>query len=329
MKNALAAVVLVSVLATGGLAEDARVNIGFQLVYGPWKARMERLKQEGLGGRRLEFLQFTSGRAVIEALASGAVDIALSGSPAVAAGYSQGVDLQVIYVYDSINDAEALVVNDKITAPQDLKGRTIAVPFGSTTHFHMLFALEQLGIDLAEVNLVDLSPPDMVAAWARGAIDGGFIWDPALGQMKDKGRVLLASGDLSNWGKVTFDAMVARSAFVAANPEFTCRWIRMVADADADYRANPDTYGPGAAKAAAIAKAVSGRADRVGEVLRLYEYPTLEEQVSAAWLNGGVATALKATSGFLKEQGRLERVLDSYDGAANAAFAEMALAGGC
>ena len=329
MKNALAALVLASVLAITGAAPAADVNIGVQLVYGPWKAEMERLQQEGLGGKRIAFLPFTSGQAVLEALAAGTVDIALLGSSQVAAGYSQGTALQVIYVYDNINDAEALIVNDKITAPQDLRGKTLAVPFGSTTHFHLLFALEQFGIDPNAVNLVDLSPPDMAAAWQRDEIDGGFVWEPALGRLKETGRVLLSSGDLSNWGKATFDAMVARPAFVEANPDFACQWVKMVAAADADYRANPGAYGPGTAKAAAIAAAVSGQADQVGDVLRLYEYPALDAQVSAAWLGGGVAAALRATSAFLKAQGRIDRVLDSYDGAVNAAVARMALASGC
>ena len=329
MKNTLAAIVLASVLVSTGAAPAADVNIGVQLVYGPWKAGMERLKQEGLGGKRIAFLPFTSGQAVLEALAAGAVDIALLGSSQVAAGYSRGTALQVIYVYDNINDAEALVVNDAITAPQDLRGKTIAVPFGSTTHFHMLFALEQFGIDPGAVNLVDLSPPDMAAAWARGDIDGGFVWEPALGRLKETGRVLLSSGDLSNWGQATFDAMVARPAFIEANPAFACQWVKMVAAADADYRANPGAYGPGTAKAAAIAAAVSGQADQVGNVLRLYEYPALDAQASAAWLGGGVAAALQATSAFLEAQGRIDRVLDSYDGAVNAALARMALASGC
>ncbi|MDH3595198.1 MAG: ABC transporter substrate-binding protein, partial [Rhodospirillales bacterium] len=202
-----------------GTANAADVNIGYQLVYGPWKANMEKLQKEGLGGKSIEFFKFTSGTEVINAMASGSIDISLNGSSPTAAGYSRGVDLQVIYIYDNINDAEALVVNDKITGPQDLKGKTIAVPFGSTTHFHMMFALEQLGIAPKEVNVLDMSPPDMVAAWERGDIDGGFVWDPALGRMKGKGRVLLTSGDLSNWGKATFDAMVARKGFTDDNPD--------------------------------------------------------------------------------------------------------------
>ena len=312
-----------------GTAQAADVNIGYQLVYGPWKAQKEKLEKEGLGGKSIEFFKFTSGTEVINAMASGSIDISLNGSSPTAAGFSRGVDLQVIYIYDNINDAEALVVNDKITAPQDMKGKTIAVPFGSTTHFHMMFALEQLGMSPKDVNVIDMSPPDMVAAWERGDIDGGFVWDPALGKMKGKGRVLLSSGDLSNWGKATFDAMVARKGFTDENPDFACQWVKMVADADADYRANPNDYGPGTAKAKAIAKAVSGQEDQVGGVLALYDYPTLEQQVSATWLGGGVASALNATSEFLASQGKIDKVLDSYDDASNAKFAKMALEGGC
>ena len=312
-----------------GTANAADVNIGYQLVYGPWKANKEKLEKEGLGGKTIEFFKFTSGTEVINAMASGSIDISLNGSSPTAAGYSRGVDMQVIYIYDNINNAEALVVNDKISAPQDLKGKTIGVPFGSTTHFHMMFALEQFGISPKEVNVLDMSPPDMVAAWERGDIDGGFVWDPALGRMKEKGHVLLTSGELSNWGKATFDAMVARKAFTDENPEFTCAWVKMVSQADADYRANLKDYGPGTAKAKAIAAAVSGQEEQVGGVLALYGYPTLEEQVSATWLGGGVAKALQATSVFLKDQGKIDKVLDSYDEAANPTFAQMVLDSGC
>lgn len=310
-------------------AQAADVTIGFQLTYTPMKTQMERIKKEGLAGKSVEFVKFTSGTEVINAMASGSVDISLNGSSPTAAGFSRGVDLQVIYIYDNINDAEALVVDKSITSPQDLKGKTIAVPFGSTTHFHMMFALEQFNINPKDLRVIDMSPPDMVAAWERGDINGGFVWDPALGRMKEKGRVLITSGDLSNWGKATFDAMVARKGFTDKNPDFTCKWVKMVSTADADYNANPGAYGPGTPNAAAIAKAVSGQADQVGGVLALYDFPTLQQQVSATWLGGGVQNALKSASEFLKEQGKLDKVLESYKDSATPKFAQMVLDGKC
>ena len=90
---------------------------------------MKELGAKGLGGKSVEFVKFTPGTEVSNAMASGAVDIALSGSSPAAAGYSRGVDFQVICVYDDINDVEALVVDESITAPQDLKGKTIAAPW--------------------------------------------------------------------------------------------------------------------------------------------------------------------------------------------------------
>ena len=193
----------------------------------------------------------------------------------------------------------------------------------------MMFALEQFNISTGDLDVLDMSPPDMVAAWERGDINGGFVWDPALGRMKEKGRVLLTSGDLSNWGKATFDAMVARKGFTDENPEFACQWVKMVSSADADYRANPGAYGPGTDNAMGIADAVSGNADQVGGVLALYDYPTLEEQVSGTWLGGGVQNALMAASAFLVEQGKLDNVLDDYSGSATPKFAQMVLDGGC
>jgi taurine transport system substrate-binding protein len=329
MKKTLATAVAALMLFAGS-ASAADVKIGFQLTYTPIKAQFEAIRNGALG-KSVEFIQFNSGGDVINAMASGAIDISLNGSSPSAAGFSRGVDLQVIYIYDNINDAEALIVRDGsgIVAPQDLKGKKIAVPFGSTTHFHMMFALEQFGIDPKSLDVLDMSPPDMTAAWERGDIDGAFVWDPALGKMKSNGHVLLSSGDLSNWGKATFDAMVARSEFTKANPEFTCKFIKMVAEADADYRANPASYGPGTEKAMAIAKVVGGDDKQVGGVLALYDFPTLEQQVSATWLGGGVAKALAATSEFLAEQGKIDAVLPSYDGAVDVTYAKMALDGGC
>ena len=328
LRTVVGLVALLAMVVSAG-AQAADVTIGYQLVYGPWKARMADLKANGLGGKSIEFVRFTSGSEVINAMASGSVDISLSGSSPTAAGFSRGVDMQVIYVYDNINNAEALVVDESITAPQDLAGKTIAVPFGSTTHFHMMFALEQFNISPKALKVLDMSPPDMVAAWERGDINGGFVWDPALGRMKEKGRVLLTSGDLSNWGKATFDAMVARKGFTDSNPEFTCQWVKMVSSSDADYRSQPAAYGPDTENAAAIARSVSGDAAAVGGVLALYDYPTLEEQVSGTWLGGGVQNALRAASEFLVSQGKLDRVLDDYAGSATPKFAQMVLDGGC
>ena len=332
MKHVLKAVAVGIVGASFALnAGAADVNLGYQLVLGPWKAQMKDIEKNGLGEKSVNLIQFNSGADVISALASKAVDISLNGSSPTAAGYSRGIPLHVIYVYDNINDAEALVVRKSIKSDKDLVGKKIAVPFGSTTHFHMMFALKAKGIDPKSVDVLDMSPPDMAAAWKRGDIDGGFVWDPILSTLKSNGHVLLTSGDLSKMdpSKATFDAMVARKAFTKEHADFTCKFVKLVSEADADYRSNPAMYAPGSKKAKAIARSLGAKQSDVGGVLALYDYPTIDQQISKAWLGGGVAKALKSTAQFLKEQGRIDSVKSSYKGAVTTKFVKMVKAGKC
>ena len=60
------------------------------------------------------------------------------------------------------------------------------MPFVSTTHFHTLFALEQFGIAPSDVQILNMQPDAIAAAWERGDIDAAFVWDPALGRIPEK-----------------------------------------------------------------------------------------------------------------------------------------------
>ena len=150
-------------------------------------------------------MKFDSGAKVINAMASGDVDIALAGSSPIAAGVSHGIDMQLFWIVEDIAAAEALVVRDgsgiDLTIPSTLKGKKLGVPFVSTTHFHTLFALERWGIDPSEVELLNMQPNQIAAAWERGDIDAAFVWDPALGRIKKSGKVMITSGELSRQGQ--------------------------------------------------------------------------------------------------------------------------------
>jgi taurine transport system substrate-binding protein len=315
----------------GAWAEAKKVTIGYQLVYNPWKAAIAAGAFEEATGYEIAWRRFESGGEVIAAVASGDVQLAMAGSSPIAAGISRGLNLELIWIVEDIASAEALVVRDGagIAAPQDLRGARLGVPFASTTHFHTLFALEQFGIDPREVKLQHLQPPGIVEAWERGDIDAAFVWDPALGEIKKSGKVLITSGRLSAWGKATFDGMVAERSWAAANPEFMCAFVKTMAAADEAYRSDPAAWTPEAAEVQAIAKLAGGDPADVPGVLDLYDFPTLEQQASARWLGGGAARALTFTSEFLKAEKKIPFVLDDYGTAVNAKWVEAALAGGC
>lgn len=310
-------------------AADKEVTIGYQLVMNPWKVAIVDKAFEEATGYTINWQKFDSGGKVINAMASGDVHIAMAGSSPIAAGVSRDLPIQLFWITENINDAEALVVRNGagIMAPQDLVGKKIGVPFVSTTHFHMLFALEQFGIDPGKVDLLNMQPNAIAAAWERGDIDGAFIWDPALSRIKDNGKVLITSGELSNWGKATFDGMVVSKEFANDNKQFMCQFVQTIAAADAAYRDNPSAFGSDSENAKKIVGLVGGDAADVPGVLALYDFPTLEEQASAAWLGGGAAAALQATSQFLLSEKKIDAMLPDYNAVVTDEFVKAAMNG--
>ena len=317
--------------AGSAAAQSKEVTIAYQQIAGPLIPLIGSGAIEKATGYKINWRQFESGAKVATAMTSGDVQIGVIGSSPLAAAVSRGVDLQLFWILDDINEAEALVVRNgaKIDKPADLKGKKIAVPFVSTTHFHMMFALEQWGIKPTEVELLNMQPNQIAAAWERGDIDAAFAWDPALARIKQSGKVLITSGELSKKGKATFDGIAVQKKWAEQNPEFMAKFVKAVAEADASFRANPGQWGADSANAKAIAAKIGGEPKDAAEAIKLYAYPSAEQQATAAWLgggkDGGAAKALKATSDFLKEQKHIDAVAPDYSVFVTPKYVEAAL----
>ena len=313
-------------------AQTKTVTIAHQDMVVPYRTAMISKEIEQATGWTINWRMFGGGGDVIRAMASGDVKLGEAGSSPIAAAVSQGLNLELFWILDDIGDAEALVVRNGsgIAAPQDLKGKRIGVPFVSTTHFHLLFALEQFKVGANEVRVLNMRPPEIAAAWERGDLDATFVWDPVLAKVKQNGRVLITSGLLSSWGKATFDGYVVDKAFARQNPDFMTAFIRAMAKADDDYRKNQAAWTVNSPQVQAVAKITGAKPEDVPPGMALYRFPTMEEQASEKWLgggkDGGAAKALAFTSAFLKEQGRVEKVLPDYAATVNPEWVKRAMA---
>ena len=95
------------------------------------------------------------------------------------------------WIHDVIGKAEALVVRDDIASIEDLKGKTIATPFASTSHYSLLAALEDAGVPETDVKIIDAEPDAIYAAWTAKQIDGAYVWNPNLAKLVDEGGKVL------------------------------------------------------------------------------------------------------------------------------------------
>jgi len=72
----------------------------------------------------------------------------------------------------------------------------VATPFVSTAHYQLMAAMKLEGLSAKDVNVLNLRPPEIAAAWERGDIDAAFIWDPVLSKIKGNGKSIASSGSI-------------------------------------------------------------------------------------------------------------------------------------
>jgi taurine transport system substrate-binding protein len=308
-------------------AQTKEVTIAYQDMIVPFRAVQNSGALEKATGYKINWKQFGGGGDVIKAMASGQVPLGEAGSSPITAAAAQGIDIQVIWVLDDINNAEQLIASKKsgVKSLADLKGKKVATPFVSTAHYQLLFALNKAGVNPKEIQILNLRPPEIAAAWERGDLDATFIWEPVLSKVKANGTVVTSSAEIGKQGAPTFDGIIANRAWASANKDFVMAYVKALAAADADYKAAPDKY---KAHAATIAKVVGAKPEDVPGVLADYAFPTLAEQASDKWLGGGakggVAQALANTAKFLMEQKRITEMPADFGKFVNPEFAAAA-----
>lgn len=195
----------------------------------------------------------------------------------------------------------------------------------STAHYSLLTALGHWGIPATEVNLLNLRPQEIAAAWERGDIDGAYIWDPVLNQIKASGGSVLAdSADVAGWGGPTFDAWIVSKDYAQKHPEIVTAFVKVTGETTDAYLANPDAWGPDSEAAKQIAELTGAPAEDVPALLKGYVFAGLKDQVSTDFLGGATAAAIKATAEFLEAQGSAT-ALDDYSANVNASYAHAAL----
>jgi taurine transport system substrate-binding protein len=331
MRKIVALALPLALAAGTAFAQTKEVTIAHQDMIVPFRVSQAAGAVEKATGYKINWKMFGGGGDVIKAMASGEVPIGEAGSSPATAAAAQGLDVQIVWIIDDINDAEQLVVSAKsgINTLADLKGKKIATPLASTAHYQLLFALNKAGVSPREVQIMNMRPPEIAAAWERGDIDGTFIWDPVLSKVRAAGaKKIISSSDVAKQGAPTFDALMVNRAWAEKNKEFMTALVREFAKADAAYKANKAKYTVDSDLVKTIAKVVGAEPKDVPAALADYGFPTAAEQASDKWLaggaNSGVAKAMANTAAFLKEQGRITDIPKDFGKFVNPEFAAAA-----
>lgn len=276
-------------------------------------------------GWTIEWRQFGSGTEVIAAMASGDVQVAELGSSPLAIGTSQGLEIQLFMIAQGLGTAESLIATKTsgVTKIEDLKGKKIAVPVGSTAHYSLMGGLSHAGIAETDVTIVNLPADQIAAAWDSGQVDAAFIWEPVQNQILQTGTFIVGADQTAAWGFPTFDGWVVNTEFAAANADAMVAFAKTMNDANMAYLADPAAWTADSAPVKTIAEVTGAAADQVPNILKGFTFIPLADQTAPSWL-GGAAANMKTTADFLVKAGRIDAAIDDYAPFVNTTIVEAA-----
>ncbi|MFJ2813315.1 MULTISPECIES: ABC transporter substrate-binding protein [unclassified Streptomyces] len=295
---------------TGSSGGSRHLRIGyFAFPSGDLLVKNQKLLEKALPDHRITWIKFDSGASVNQAFIGGSLDIAALGSSPFARGISGSspIPYKVAFVLDVAGENEALVAR-KATGIKNvagLKGRTVAAPFASTSHYSLLAALDAAGLKTTDVKLIDLQPQPILAAWQRGDIDAAYVWLPTLDELRTTGVQLVSSKEIGAAGRPTLDLAVVSDALIAKEPKTIATWRRVEADGLRRLTADPE----GSARAIAGELGISLAAAKAQLAQGVFLTP--RQIASADWLGtegkpGKLATYLTDTGAFLAGQHQIE-----------------------
>lgn len=292
-------------------APDSSVTSSVTIAYqnipnGDLVVKDQQLLEKCMPQAKVSWKKFDSGGDVIQAFGSGSVDLGLIGSSPATKGLSAplNIPMKVIWVHDVIGKAESLVAKDAaIKSIKDLKGKKVAVAFSSTSHYSLLQALLDAGMDASkDVTLINLAPDKMPSAWQGGQIDAAWVWDPTLSVLLKDGHIVMSAEDTAKAGKPTYDLAAGTTKFIDANPAFMSVWAKSQDAAVKQIASDPDKASVSMAAVLGIPPA------EVKKQFEGYTYLDATKQASADYLGGKLAKDLQATAAFLLGQGGITAV---------------------
>jgi len=238
----------------------------------------------------LETVNFTSGRRALEALIGGQLDVAFMAEYPVSIAAPRDQPFGTCTTLSRYTDNRMI---SKASAgfedPSDLEGMKIGTTMGSNTQFFTEALLTEFGVN-AEV--INVSPPDIVPALARGDIDAGIMF-PDFYPAAEK-----ALGD--DYREFRSDAYIAWFVLSATpemlneRPDELAAFVRALVKAEEFIKANPD------GAMAALETASEGLLSM--EVIQA-KFSEAEYEIG---LDNGLLDILEVQANWVVEQGMVE-----------------------
>lgn len=137
-------------------------------------------EQEGLTA---EPKSFTNGPLQVQALGTGDLDFGYIGPGAM---WLPASGKAAVLTISGVGQADRVIAQAGITSIEDLAGKKVAIPEGTSGDMIVQLALKQAGMSFEDVEKVAMDPATVVSAFASGQVEAAGIWYPMIDTIKEQ-----------------------------------------------------------------------------------------------------------------------------------------------
>ncbi|WP_377491121.1 ABC transporter substrate-binding protein [Microlunatus sp. GCM10028923] len=173
------------------------------------------------GVTKIEYAFFQSGKDVVAALLSGAVDVAAVGDNPTLTAKGNGAAVTLLAL-DSINgDTWLIGAKGGPTSIDGLAGKSITAPQGTIRDRAARQLVAEAGLT-GKIEIKDVPTPESIAGLTAGKIDATVVGGTGAVELANKGFPVIDKTSAHGLGSV--GTTIAQSAFVEAHPGFVEAW---------------------------------------------------------------------------------------------------------
>ncbi len=234
-------------------------------------------------GMKVEVVPFANATEIQNAVASGDLQVGVSGITAAMQGAAGGA--QIVVVAAAADGGSAIVAKKNLTTVAALRGKKIGYVPGSAQDILLRLTLKQAGMDAAkDVQLVQVQFADMAAALERGDIDAFAGAETGPSDSLVKGNSVLVTRPYDTpMGKINI-VLITNRALIGSDPALVQALVEMHAKATDYMLANVGEW----------KKTVE---DKYG-----FKVASLDKAVQNIWLRWGIDDAYLKQINVLGEQ---------------------------
>jgi len=297
VKTAVASAIIgASAISTAHAADE--VNVAFFL---EWATPNMIAKTDGsyndAMGVDVNWVDFTTGTAMTEAMLAGDIDIAYSqGLAPFVTAIQQGAPLKMVGIAVVYEANDCFVRSDlgiDSSNASELEGKTVAVPLNTMADFAFRKYMSHYDVDISTMNIVDQAPPDGAKSLADGAVDMACIFGGVSAQAAaEVGEPIMSSEEKVEAGIGSFDVVSVTEKFATENPELVSSFLQATDEYNAAFKGTDEQW-------EIVSQASGMDLDTTKAQVEAFIMPSIDEQLEQYFGESGIAADAAASLGLV------------------------------